>query len=40
MKKHIKCLTKPAYAIVPRNPWEALWFLILDALGKPHIMSV
>ena len=40
MKRHIKRLTIPGYAIVPRNPVEALWFRILDALGKPRILSL
>lgn len=39
MKKHVKLVTVPRYAIVPRNPVEALWFIILDLLGKPRILS-
>lgn len=42
MKKHARHITVPRYAatkIVPRNPAEALWFFILDLLGKAHIME-
>ncbi len=35
--KHVKRLTIPRMAIEPRNPLEALWFDILDFLGKPRI---
>ena len=34
--KHLKGLTLPRRAIEPRNPLEAVWFFILDLLGKPR----
>ncbi len=35
--RHIKRVTIPRMAIEPRNPIEALWFFVLDLLGKPRI---
>lgn len=40
MKKHIRSITVPSRAVVPRNPVERLWFMILDVLGKPRIQSL
>jgi len=40
MKRHLRSITTPNYAIVPRNPVEAFWFMILDVLGKPRIQSL
>ncbi len=37
--RHVKHITTPRAAIEPRNPIEALWFAILDFLGKPRILS-
>ncbi len=34
MKRHIKQLSMPRPAIEPRNLIEAIWFAILDILGK------
>jgi hypothetical protein len=39
MKRHVRNITAPGFAIVPRNPWEALWFFILDVLGKVRIQG-
>ncbi|MFP4173801.1 MAG: hypothetical protein ACLFV4_12900 [Candidatus Hydrogenedentota bacterium] len=39
MRGHIRQISMPRQAIEPRNPIEALWFAILDFLGKPRIQS-